>query len=258
MTKQLSNDGKVYQDRCLKATLVVLLIWGIVSLLHWQPKTQWFIVILTVILAAQAVRMLTAKSDITVIENKAYLPTVSILVPAKNESKVLANLVNNLFQLDYPTTHLEIWIIDDGSIDETPQVLKQLQSQFANLQVYTRESNGGKSGALNAAFSCTQGEIILVCDADAQLPADFLRQTVFLFQKEVIGAVQVRKTISNADNNFLTLCQQMEMCSDSFLQTHRSAVGGMPELRGNGMLVRRELLEKCHGWNEVLPMPWRG
>jgi 1,2-diacylglycerol 3-beta-glucosyltransferase len=42
----------------------------------------------------------------------------------------------------------------------------------------------------------------------------------------------------------------MEMLCDSFLQTHRIAIGGMSELRGNGMLVRRELLEKCNGWNE--------
>jgi 1,2-diacylglycerol 3-beta-glucosyltransferase len=69
-------------------------------------------------------------------------------------------------------------------------------------------------------------------------------------QKPNIGAVQVRKAITNADINFLTRCQQMEMCCDSFLQTHRLAVGGMSELRGNGMLVRRDILDKCQGWNE--------
>ena len=42
----------------------------------------------------------------------------------------------------------------------------------------------------------------------------------------------------------------MEMCCDAFLQTHRIAAAGMTELRGNGMLVRRELLEQCNGWNE--------
>lgn len=131
-----------------------------------------------------------------------------------------------------------------------PQSLRELQTQFPSLQVHRRESKGGKSGALNAVFPFTQGEIILVCDADAQLPANFLRQTVPLFEKQTIGAVQVRKAISNANTNFLTRCQQMEMNCDSFLQTHRIAIGGMSELRGNGMLVRRELLKKCQGWNE--------
>ena len=250
MRKKPNNDISVHRDRRLNATLVVLLVWGVVSLLHWQPETQWFMVVLTAILAVQTVRMLIAKPRIAVIEDNTYLPTVSILVPAKNESVVLPNLVNNLFQLNYPSTHLDIWIVDDGSTDETPQILKQLKTQFPGLQVYKRESKGGKSGALNAVFPFTQGEIVLICDADAQFSANFLKQTVFLFQKKAIGAVQVRKTISNADANFLTRCQQMEMCCDSFLQTHRITVGGMSELRGNGMLVRRELLEKCNGWNE--------
>lgn len=254
----LSNDVSVHRNRRLKATLVVLLVWGFVSLLHWQPQTQWLMLGLTAVLTVQTVRMLMAKVSVPRIEGDADLPKVSILVPAKNESVVLPDVVHSLFHLNYPSTHLEIWIVDDGSTDETPQILRKLQTEFSGLQVHRRESKGGKSGALNAVFPFTQGEIVLVCDADAQLPANFLRQTVPLFQKRAIGAVQVRKAIlqanatanANANTNFLTRCQQMEMSCDSFLQTHRIAVGGMSELRGNGMFVRRELLEKCNGWNE--------
>lgn len=245
--------GSIYQpspNRRLKAILIFLLIWSCVSLLHWQPQTQWFIVGLTFILTVQTVRMLIAKPTTAVIESNEYLPQVSILVPAKNESAVLADLVHNLFQLNYPSDRLDIWVIDDGSTDETPQILQQLQTAFPTLQVHQRQSKGGKSGALNAVFPWTQGEIILICDADAMLPVNFLRYTLPLFQQKSIGAVQVRKAIINADTNFLTRCQQMEMACDSFLQTHRIAVGGMSELRGNGMLVRRQLLEQCHGWNE--------
>ncbi|MFB8791210.1 MAG: glycosyltransferase family 2 protein [Potamolinea sp.] len=247
---QLSNDLSVHGDRRFKATLVVLLVWGFVSLLHWQTQTQWIMVGLTAVLTHQTVRMLIAKPKFPRIEGDSDLPKVSILIPAKNESVVLPDLVHNLFHLNYPSTYLDIWIVDDESTDETPQILRKLQTQFTGLQIHRRESKGGKSGSLNAVFPFTQGEIVLVCDADAQLPANFLLQTVPLFQKKAIGAVQVRKVIANVDTNFLTRCQQMEMCCDSFLQTHRIAVGGMSELRGNGMLVRRELLEKCNGWNE--------
>ncbi|OUL20975.1 glycosyl transferase [Nostoc sp. RF31YmG] len=249
-TYQPSNNISIHRDRRLKATLVVLLTWGFVSLLHLLPQTQWFIVGLTFVLTLQMLRMLMAKPASLVIENDAYLPLVSILVPAKNESAVLADLVHSLFHLNYPSDRLDIWIVDDGSTDETPQILRKLQNQFPALQVHRRESQGGKSGALNTVFPFTQGEILLICDADALLTANFLRQTLPLFQKKAIGAVQVRKAIVNADTNFLTRCQQMEMICDSFLQTHRIAVGGMTELRGNGMLVRRELMEKCKGWNE--------
>ncbi|MGL5061185.1 MAG: glycosyltransferase [Microcoleus sp.] len=249
-----SNNSGVDRDRRVKSTLVVLLVWSIVSLLHWQPQTQWFVLILTAIFSLQTARMLLAKPTYSLTfgnsEGEVDRAPVSIIVPAKNESAVLTDLVVNLFHLNYPTTHLEIWIVDDGSIDETPEILSQLQTRFPSLQVHQRESKGGKSGALNAVFPFTRGEIILVCDADAQLPADFLQQTVSLFQNQDVGAVQVRKSIANADTNFLTRCQQMEMNCDAFLQSHRIAAGGITELRGNGMLVRRELLEKCNGWSE--------
>ncbi|BAY21199.1 glycosyl transferase family protein [Calothrix sp. NIES-2100] len=247
---QPSNNISVHRDRRLRATLVVILIWCLVSLWHLQPKTQWMIVGLTLVLTVQMLRMLMAKPATLVIENNADLPPVSIIVPAKNESAVLADLVHSIFQVNYNSDRLDIWIVDDGSTDDTPEILSQLQTQFPLLQVHRRESKGGKSGALNAVFPFTQGEILLICDADAQLPANILQQTVPLFEKPGIGAVQVRKAIANADTNFFTRCQQMEMMCDSFLQTHRLAIGGMSELRGNGMLLRRDLLEKCKGWNE--------
>ncbi|BAZ02500.1 glycosyl transferase family protein [Tolypothrix tenuis PCC 7101] len=247
---QPRKDIRAHRDRRLQATLVLLLVWGFVSLWHWLPQTQWLMVGLTVILAVQTLRMLIVKPAPLVIESDAGLPQVSILVPAKNESAVLTDLVYSLYELNYPRDRLDIWVIDDGSTDATPQILQQLQAEFPTLQVHQRESKGGKSGALNAVFPLTRGEIILVCDADALLPANFLMATVPVFQKPGVGAVQVRKAIMNAETNFLTRCQQMEMNCDSFLQTHRIAVGGMSELRGNGMLVRRELLQRCQGWSE--------
>ena len=107
---------------------------------------------LTTVLAVQTVRMLMAKAIAPRIEGDADLPTVSILVPAKNESVVLPDLIHSLFHLNYPSTHLDIWIVDDGSTDETPQILRKLQTEFSGLQVHRRESKGGKSGALMRFF----------------------------------------------------------------------------------------------------------
>ncbi len=237
------------RDRRLKSTLVVLLVWGIVSWLQWL-QIQWSILGLTFVLGVQGIRMFLTKpfSAIKIREN-IYFPQVSILVPARNESAVLADVVCSLFALDYPVP-LDIWIVDDGSTDATPQILQQLKRQFPSLQVHQRLSKGGKSGALNAVLPFTKCEIVLVCDADAQLPRDFLQLTVPLFAQRNIAAVQASKGISNFNVNFLTQCQQMEMSCDRYLQAQRIAVNGMAELRGNGMLVRRDFLEKCHGWSE--------
>jgi 1,2-diacylglycerol 3-beta-glucosyltransferase len=175
-----------------------------------------------------------------------------VLVAAKNEEAVIGSLVENLCNLDYPTCRYDLWIIDDNSTDLTPAVLKQLATKYENLHIIHRLPNagGGKSGALNQVWSKTQADIIAVFDADAQVPKDLLRRVLPLFDREQVGAVQVRKAISNALTNFWTRGQMTEMAFDSYVQQQRIAIGGIGELRGNGQFVRRTALERCGGWNE--------
>ncbi|BDI15579.1 hypothetical protein ANSO36C_13810 [Nostoc cf. commune SO-36] len=103
---------------------------------------------------------------------------------------------------------------------------------------------------MNQVLPLTKGDIIAVFDADAQVTPDLLQQVVPLFQRENVGAVQVRKAIANAKANFWTKGQMSEMALDTWFQQQRTALGGIGELRGNGQFVRRSALESCGGWNE--------
>lgn len=185
-------------------------------------------------------------------DNPEDYPYVSLLVAAKNEEAVIATLVEDLCNLDYPACRYDLWVIDDNSTDRTPLILEQLTQEYHQLNVVHRSPNagGGKSGALNQAWSRSQGEIIAVFDADAQVPKDLLRRVLPLFDREEVGAVQVRKAIANAMANHWTRGQVAEMALDSYLQRQRIALGGIGELRGNGQFVRRNALESCGGWNE--------
>jgi len=58
------------------------------------------------------------------------LPVLDILVAARDEENVIARLVERLFNLDYPTNRLNIYIIDDGSSDKTPLILNRLSRQY--------------------------------------------------------------------------------------------------------------------------------
>ena len=96
----------------------------------------------------------------------------------------------------------------------------------------------------------TQGEIVGVFDADAQIARDALPPIVGLFANPNIGAVQMRKSIVNRHVNFLTRGQASEMAMDLWFQEHRVGIGGLGELRGNGQFVRRSALLQCGAWNE--------
>ena len=181
-----------------------------------------------------------------------FLPSVDILVAARDEESVIRRLVERLSSLKYPPGKLSIWIIDDGSKDSTPILLDELTKQFSNLNVITRSrsAGGGKSGALNEALKSVNGEWIMILDADAQLKEDALTRLVLFAIGGGWSAVQLRKAVVNAKQNWLARCQAMEMAMDSIIQQGRFAGGGVVELRGNGQLLKRETLENCGGFNE--------
>ncbi|HLP90894.1 MAG TPA: glycosyltransferase family 2 protein [Nostocaceae cyanobacterium] len=241
-----------FQGRRRKAALMLTIVWSGTVALHLVSWGAAFILALTTVLGIHALRIIFARRRHHPKEIQGELPTISVLVAAKNEEAVIARLVNNLCNLEYPHGEYEVWIIDDNSTDNTPQVLAELQQQYKQLKVMRRspQASGGKSGALNQVLPLTKGEIIAVFDADAQVTPDLLLQIAPLFQREKVGAVQMRKAIANAKENFWTKGQMAEMAVDTWFQQQRTAIGGIGELRGNGQFVRRQALESCGGWNE--------
>lgn len=241
-------------DRRLKTIMALTIVYALTVGLHFVAWSQW---VLLGLFSIQALRLIFAPSLPAIALSPGQspdqeLPFFSLLASAKNEEAVIANLVKNLCQLDYPSDRFEVWIVDDNSSDRTPEVLAMLKQKYPQLKTLRREdgAQGGKSGALNQVLALTKGDIIGVFDADAQVPADVLRSLLPMFQQPKIGAVQLRKAIANASENWWTSGQSCEMALDLCLQDLRIRVGGTGELRGNGQFVRRTALSDCGGWNE--------
>ncbi len=252
-----------YAGRRLKAAIALGLLWLLTAVLHsmiWGRELVWAF---TGLMSLHALRVMLAKplsaptplpSAIAALQPQNFenWPYVSLLVSAKNEAQVIGKLVESLLSIDYPDTRYDLWIIDDYSTDQTPQILDSLALRYPQLNVIHRgpDATGGKSGALNLVWPQTQGDLLAVFDADAQVPSDLLRHVVPMFDPANIGAVQVRKAIANAATNFWTRGQKAEMALDSYMQERRIAIGGIGELRGNGQFVRRSAIAQCGGWNE--------
>ena len=246
-----------YAGRRRKAAAVLTVAWSSTIALHLMPGRIWFVVGVTVLFAAQVLRLMLARrvppfEDSATENSEASLPFVTLLVPAKNEEAVVAKLVKMLCNLDYPACRYEVWVVDDNSTDGTPVLLDELSDRYEQLNVLHRQAGlgGGKSGALNQIWPETQGEIVAVFDADACVPPDVLRRVLPAFRRQAVGAVQMRKSIINARENFWTRGQAAEMALDAYFQEQRMATGGVGELRGNGQFVRRLALERCGGFNE--------
>lgn len=258
----LGRDRQDYQKgfryRRIKAALVLSLSWGVVFALYQVSWGSSVVVGFTALLSLQAVRLIKARPhDLPPVFSDAQCltgPSITLVAAAKNEEMVIGSLVEQLCNVDYPTDRTEVWIIDDNSDDRTPEILEALQRNYPKLNVLRRSAEtakGGKSGALNAVLGQTQGDIIAVFDADAQVPPNLLRQVLPIFQSSPqVGAVQTRKAISNGELNFWTRGQAIEMRLDSYFQQQRISYTGIGELRGNGQFIRRVALAQCGNFNE--------
>ncbi len=239
-----------------KAAFTLMVVWGVTIGIHLVSWGIWVAVGIAGMITVQGMRLLLANSQtqpkILSDAPLADTPTVSLLIAAKNEQAVIGKLVKMLLQLDYPRDKYEVWVINDNSSDNTGAILDQLAQTHQQLKVVHRDQNaiGGKSGALNQVLPLTKGDIIGVFDADATVTRDLLKQVASMFAEDKLGAVQVRKAIANAPENFWTQGQAAEMALDSYFQQQRIASGGLGELRGNGQFVRRSALFSCGGWNE--------
>jgi glycosyltransferase involved in cell wall biosynthesis len=94
---------------------------------------------------------------------------VSIVVPLYNEEESLQELVaqinNTLSKQEYT---FEICFIDDGSTDESLNILKELHTRYSEIKILSFRKNYGKSAALSEGFKLAEGDIVITMDADLQ------------------------------------------------------------------------------------------
>jgi len=188
----------------------------------------------------------------------AAKPTFSVVVGARDEAAVLRQLVIDVSRQDYRTADstplFELVVVDDRSTDGTAEaVLTAAEEQgIGNItRVVERRGDGlpdGKGAALTAAQpEICGGDVVLVLDADARLEPWFLRRAAGYFAAGA-NAVTARRRILDAGSGWLPGAQADEQTLDGELNRGRWSMGGCSEFRGNGIMVRRELLSRVGGW----------
>ena len=97
---------------------------------------------------------------------------VSIIIPSFNEGLTLFEVVRKVLSVRLSDYSKEIIIVDDGSWDDTPKILKKL-SKDKRIKLIINNKNLGKGASILKAFKIAQGDIIVIQDADLEYdPAD--------------------------------------------------------------------------------------
>jgi len=183
-----------------------------------------------------------------------FEPFVSILIPARDEERVIGRLLQRMTELTYPKNKLEVIVVDDASSDNTEKIIGEYASKYSYIKLLHRDpkiGGRGKSAAMNHGYLYSKGEIILCFDADYRPQKDIVEKLAIEFTDPKVGAVQGRVVVLNEPHNIVTRLVALERIGGYRVdQEARDRLGLIPQFGGTVGGFRRSVLDLLGGWNE--------
>lgn len=192
------------------------------------------------------------KSDHAHRKKEESLPFFSLIVPVKNEEKVVGRLLDALSHLDYPVDKMEIIVVEDGSTDRTVDVcVEHAEKHAMNIKILHQSFSNGKPSALNFGIKHAKGEIVGIFDADSVPAPDALFNVRKYFEDSEVAAVQGRTLSINSEENMLTkfISYEETVWCEVYLRG-KDVLSLFVHLKGSCQFIRRAVLEKLNGFDE--------
>jgi len=129
---------------------------------------------------------------------------ISILIPCHNEEKSIQKCIESC--LGQTRRADEILVVDDGSTDKTPEILKSFGKQIKVIPI--PEKTGNKSRAQEIGLRYITGDVFIATDGDTVLDKDFVKRAAWHFRKKGIAAVA--GYVKSLKHNWLTACRALD------------------------------------------------
>ncbi|MCD4651560.1 MAG: glycosyltransferase [Candidatus Cloacimonetes bacterium] len=174
-------------------------------------------------------------------------PLVTVLIPVLNEESTIGNTIRSLQEQTF--SNLEIIITDDDSQDKTYQICREFAKR-GEIKLIRNNPRGGKSAALNHAFTMATGKYVVVIDSDTLFKRDAIENLLLPFHDEDIGAVGGNLRILNGRFNVLAALQNLEyLISISAGRRIRASVDSLYIISGAFGAYRYDLLKSIKGYS---------
>jgi biofilm PGA synthesis N-glycosyltransferase PgaC len=174
------------------------------------------------------------------VKKRPIQPYLSLLIPARNEARVIERKIRNSLALDYPSDRIEIVIVSDGSTDETVAIARRFQ-HGGRVRLVAFPKNRGKTAVLNAVVPELRGDIVVFSDASAVLAPDSVRRLVENFADVSVGAASGLYQVVRPAEVSIGASENFYWKYETFLKTRESQLAST--LGGHGQLhaIRKEL-----------------
>ena len=194
--------------------------WSLLQIAFWT-------VFAIGIFRSASLLFLAARRQPHVPSPSVHEPSVTIVIPAYNEGRVIEQCIRKALYSEYPD--FDIIVVDDGSTDDTYE--KAISFAYHPLVTVLRQPNRGKASALNAALDEAQSEVLICIDADSQIAPDAVRLLAAHFTDPKVGAVAGRVVVGNR-SNLLTRLQALEYITAQAVERrakeHLNAINVVP------------------------------
>jgi len=172
---------------------------------------------------------------------ESYEPTVTLIIAAYNEEKVIAGKIENSLEIDYPGEKLHVIVVSDGSDDGTEKIVSSYK-QRGILSLHAPERNG-KSAALDRAVQSAGGEILVFSDANNMYDKNAIRALVRHFSDPRVGGVTGAKKIIPHEARSSSAGDSLYWKYESAIKKAESILGSITAADGEITAIRRDLYE---------------
>lgn len=218
-----------------------------------DPFTGFYMIVTTGVLLTYLVsgwvKFKDPLSKAQKIDTTNYRPLVSIIVPVKNEEKIITRCVTSCVQSSYPNK--EVIIVDDASTDKTSQILDELKNRH-NIKVIHLPKNLGKKKAVEKAVSVANGSIIVSMDSDTIMHPEAITRTVKIFATDPkLGAVVGHGRVFEGESGNLIQKMQDVWFDGQFrlIKGAESSYGAVTCCSGSYSAFRAEAIKPfVHAW----------
>jgi len=144
-------------------------------------------------------------------------PYVSVIIPTYNEENCIKQTAESVLALNYPREKLELIMVNDGSTDNTLEVMEQLKKRYSkrNIRIISHK-NMGKAASMNKAIWRAKGEYFACLDADSTVDRNNLRKMIAMFQKDSTLAIVTPAMKVKEPKTWLQKFQRLEYITSLF------------------------------------------
>jgi len=170
----------------------------------------------------------------------SYLPTVSVLISARNERRDIGWKIAETLAWNYPKEKLELLVASDASEDGTDEILKTVTDcRFRFLRL---ENRVGKNEALNRLSELACGELFFFTDANSHIEESCLQRVVQHFAEPRVGCVTGREhTIRENEEFVVTAGTKAFLGYESHVNSLESRLGSVLVCDGSICCIRKSL-----------------